>query len=32
MKQEGKSRYGEQFTMWQKQAAEFEIDNQAPVR
>lgn len=32
MKQEGKSRYGEQFSMWQKRASEFVIDDQAPVR
>ena len=32
MKQEGKDRYGSQFTMWQKKAWEFEIDDQAPVR
>ena len=28
----GKERYGEQFRMWQKQAAEFEIDGRPPVR
>ena len=32
MKQEGKDRFGSQFTMWQKKAWEFEIDDQAPVR
>lgn len=32
MKEEGKERFGSQFTMWQKQASEFEIDEQAPVR
>lgn len=32
MKQQGKDRYGSQYTMWQKKAWEFEIDEQAPVR
>ena len=32
MKQEGKDRYGKQFTKWQKKAWEFEIDDQPPVR
>lgn len=32
MKEEGKQKFGSQYTMWQKQASEFEIDNQAPVR
>lgn len=32
MKAEGKARYGSQFSKWQKQASEFQIDNQTPVR
>eukprot|EP00891_Asterochloris_glomerata_P007803 jgi/Astpho2/7803/Aster-06094 len=32
IKQQGKDRYGEQYRMWQKQAAEFMIDGRAPVR
>lgn len=32
MKNEGKAKYGEQYLKWQKQASEFVIDSQAPVR
>lgn len=32
LKHHGKEQYGEQFRMWQKQAAEFEIDGRPPVR
>lgn len=32
LKNMGKERYGEQFRMWQNQAAEFEIDGRPPVR
>ena len=32
LKNMGKEKYGEQFRMWQKQAAEFEIDGRPPVR
>lgn len=31
-KQEGKDRYGENYRMWQKDAANFEIDGHYPVR
>ena len=32
LKHHGKEQYGEQFKMWQKHAAEFEIDGRPPVR
>lgn len=32
LKHHGKEQYGEQFKMWQRQAAEFEIDGRPPVR
>lgn len=32
LKHEGKAKFGEQYTKWQKQAAEFEIDGHAPIR
>jgi hypothetical protein len=32
LKKEGKDRYGDQYKKWQEAAAEFMIDNQAPVR
>lgn len=32
LKQEGKARFGPAFASWQRQAAAFEIDGQAPVR
>lgn len=32
LKHEGKARFGPAFASWQRQAAEFEIDGQAPVR
>lgn len=31
-KEEGKERFGEQYKMWQKDAANFEIDGHYPVR
>jgi broad specificity phosphatase PhoE len=31
-KQEGKDRYGENYRMWQRDAANFEIDGHYPVR
>lgn len=32
LKQQGKQQYGEQFSRWQLQAHQFEIDGHAPVR
>ena len=32
LKHDGKEQYGEQFKMWQKQPAEFELDGRLPVR
>ena len=32
LKHEGKALYGEQYSMWQRQASSFVIDSQAPVR
>eukprot|EP00271_Cylindrocystis_brebissonii_P015575 TRINITY_DN38507_c0_g1_i1.p1 TRINITY_DN38507_c0_g1~~TRINITY_DN38507_c0_g1_i1.p1 ORF type:complete len:603 (+),score=73.93 TRINITY_DN38507_c0_g1_i1:124-1932(+) len=32
LKEEGKAKYGAQFSMWQKDAANFEIDKHYPVR
>lgn len=32
LKAEGKARYGDAFSMWQKQAEAFSIDEHAPVR
>jgi broad specificity phosphatase PhoE len=31
-KEEGKARFGQQYAMWQKDAANFEIDGHYPVR
>ena len=32
LKAEGKARYGDEFTQWQKSPADFEIDSHKPVR